>query len=102
MKKCLLRVPVHRRAQSHPFIHYGHFRHANQPTMHVFDLGRKPEYPEETPQHGENMQTDPGGLMWKMCPLPPLKGQADLVRRPGCSHALPASARLKLASHAAL
>ncbi|KAF4076546.1 hypothetical protein AMELA_G00216220, partial [Ameiurus melas] len=35
------RVPVHRRAQSHtlPFIHYGQFRHANQPTMHVFGLG---------------------------------------------------------------
>ncbi|KAK3557620.1 hypothetical protein QTP70_030811 [Hemibagrus guttatus] len=29
---------------------YRQFRNANQPTMHVFGPGRKPEYPEETPE----------------------------------------------------
>ncbi|KAK3520825.1 hypothetical protein QTP70_033044 [Hemibagrus guttatus] len=42
---------------SHSLTHYGQFRDANQPTMHVFGLGRKPEYLEKSPRHGENMQT---------------------------------------------
>ncbi|KAK3508144.1 hypothetical protein QTP70_015342 [Hemibagrus guttatus] len=46
-------VPTHRRAHTLSFTHYGQFRDANQPTMHVFGPGtrRKP------PRHGENMQT---------------------------------------------
>ncbi|KAF4090811.1 hypothetical protein AMELA_G00055690, partial [Ameiurus melas] len=50
------RVPVHRRVQSyaHSYIHYGQFRHANQPTMHVFGLGEETRVPRENPK---NMQT---------------------------------------------
>ncbi|KAK3538132.1 hypothetical protein QTP70_031333, partial [Hemibagrus guttatus] len=33
-----------------PITRYGQFRDANQPTVHVFGLGRKPEYPVETPE----------------------------------------------------
>ncbi|XP_053502734.1 junctional adhesion molecule 3B isoform X1 [Ictalurus furcatus] len=42
---------------THPFIHYGHFGHANQPTMHVFGLGEETGVLGGNPQHGENMQT---------------------------------------------
>ncbi|KAK3541655.1 hypothetical protein QTP86_034659, partial [Hemibagrus guttatus] len=45
-------MPTHSRAHthSHSLTQYGQFRDANQPTMHVFGLGRKPECPEETPE----------------------------------------------------
>ncbi|KAK3538800.1 hypothetical protein QTP86_015926 [Hemibagrus guttatus] len=32
------------------YTHYGQFRDANQPTTQSLDRGRKPEYPEETPE----------------------------------------------------
>lgn len=32
----------------HNLTHYRHYRDTSQPTVHVFGLGRKPEYPEET------------------------------------------------------
>ncbi|KAF4074980.1 hypothetical protein AMELA_G00229430, partial [Ameiurus melas] len=35
---------------THPFIHYGHFRHANQPTMHVFGLGEETGVPGGNPR----------------------------------------------------
>ncbi len=34
---------------THPFIHYGHFRHAHQPTMHVFGLGEETGVPGGNP-----------------------------------------------------
>ncbi|KAK3529364.1 hypothetical protein QTP70_029475, partial [Hemibagrus guttatus] len=43
---------THTLIHSRNHTHYTQFRDANQPTW-----GRKPEYLEETPQHGENMQT---------------------------------------------
>ncbi|KAK3508268.1 hypothetical protein QTP70_018018 [Hemibagrus guttatus] len=43
-------VPTHRRADILSFTHYGQFRDANQPTMHVFGLG------EETGVSGGNPQ----------------------------------------------
>ncbi|KAK3568891.1 hypothetical protein QTP86_019579, partial [Hemibagrus guttatus] len=43
-------IAGHTHKHSHSLTHYGQFRDSNQPTMHVFGLGRKPEYPEETPE----------------------------------------------------
>ncbi len=35
---------------THTFIHYGHFRHANQSTMHVFGLGEETGVPGGNPR----------------------------------------------------
>ncbi|KAK3525154.1 hypothetical protein QTP86_019542, partial [Hemibagrus guttatus] len=47
-------VPTHRKEHTlsftHAITHYGQFRDANQPTIHVFGRGRKLEYQEETPE----------------------------------------------------
>ncbi|KAK3560822.1 hypothetical protein QTP86_019514, partial [Hemibagrus guttatus] len=34
-------VPTRHRAHTHTLIHYGQFRDANQPTMHVFEPGEE-------------------------------------------------------------
>ncbi|KAK3531259.1 hypothetical protein QTP70_015201, partial [Hemibagrus guttatus] len=55
------RVPsqgTHTLSFTHTITHYGQFRDANQPTMHVFGPGEKPEYPEETPEaRGEHVKS---------------------------------------------
>ncbi|KAK3544899.1 hypothetical protein QTP86_028503, partial [Hemibagrus guttatus] len=56
------RVPTHHRAHTlsftHAITHYGQFRDANQPTMHVFGPGEETGVPGGNPmRHGENMQT---------------------------------------------
>ncbi|KAK3510199.1 hypothetical protein QTP70_027763, partial [Hemibagrus guttatus] len=80
--------PIAGHTHTHTLIHYGQFRDANQPTMHVFGLGEvtgvpggNPEYPEYAPRYGENMQTphthgggrnqtrNPGGVRQTCQPL---------------------------------
>ncbi|KAK3544016.1 hypothetical protein QTP70_034018, partial [Hemibagrus guttatus] len=47
-------VPTHRRAHTlsftHAFTHYGQFRDANQPTMHVFGPGEETGVPGGNPR----------------------------------------------------
>lgn len=40
-RNILDRLPNYYKAQSHTFTHYGQFREDNQPTKHVFGLGKK-------------------------------------------------------------
>ncbi|KAK3552906.1 hypothetical protein QTP86_028000, partial [Hemibagrus guttatus] len=44
------RVPTHHRAHTHSVIHYGQFRDANQPTMHVFGPGEETGVPGGNPR----------------------------------------------------
>ncbi|KAF4075986.1 hypothetical protein AMELA_G00225230 [Ameiurus melas] len=48
---------------THPFIHYGHFRHSNQPTMPVFGLeeetGVPGGNPRSTGEHANSAHTWP-------------------------------------------
>ncbi|KAK3541183.1 hypothetical protein QTP86_016224 [Hemibagrus guttatus] len=46
----VVRMPVY-----HTHTHYRHFRDANQPTTHVFELEEKTGVPGGTPRHVENM-----------------------------------------------
>ncbi|KAF4075958.1 hypothetical protein AMELA_G00224800 [Ameiurus melas] len=38
----------HNHTHTYTLTHYGQFGYANQPTTHLYGLGRKPEYLEET------------------------------------------------------
>ncbi|KAK3555515.1 hypothetical protein QTP86_021298, partial [Hemibagrus guttatus] len=47
---------THTLSFTHAITHYGQFRDANQPTMHVFGGGNRSTR-RKPPRHGENMQT---------------------------------------------
>lgn len=69
-------VPTHCRSQIHTFTHYGRFRDADQPTLHAFGLGWKPEYPDETPRRnythkGWRQKSNPTLKVWSKCAIIP-------------------------------
>ncbi|KAK3507455.1 hypothetical protein QTP70_021822 [Hemibagrus guttatus] len=60
-------VPTHRRAHTlsftHAITHYGQFRDANQPTMHVFGLGEETGVPGGNPgEHANSTHTAETGI----------------------------------------